>query len=202
MKRYFFLTALVILICTLHVTAGDPPAAGDKRSNAVSSLNAQEQELAGLINEYRRSKGLKAVPLSASLCKVARLHATDLSNNYIYGGHCNLHSWSEDPRWSSCCYTPDHKTAECMWNKPRELTAYPADGYEIAFYSNHDYSSIRDLVADALNGWKSSPGHHDLIINRGKWKTAKWQAMGVGFAGGFTIVWFGEVPDPEGMPSL
>ncbi|HPF63657.1 CAP domain-containing protein [Lentimicrobium sp.] len=167
----------------------------------VHCLNEAEKELASAINAYRNMNKLAPVPLSVSLSQVARLHVLDLSANHKIGSRCNMHSWSSDPRWSSCCYTDDHRRASCMWDKPRELTSYTGDGFEIAFYSNHDYASERDFALDALEGWKSSRGHHELIINRGKWKTADWKAMGVGVYDGYAVIWFGEVPDPEGVPA-
>lgn len=161
-----------------------------------------EDKLANLINEYRRSKKLAAVPVSRSLTKVAQLHAQDLAENYKAGKNCNLHSWSNDPRWSSCCYTPDHRKASCMWDKPRELTGYQGDGYEIAYFSNFDYQTDEEFVKDALKGWKESRGHHELIANLGKWKTAEWKAMGIGIHGDYVVVWFGELPDATGSPEL
>ncbi len=166
------------------------------------ALTSAEVELAGQINEYRKSRDLQPIPLSASLSLVARVHVHDLSANYQPGRNCNLHSWSSEGYWSSCCYTSDHRRAACMWNKPRELTEYTGDGYEIAFYSNFEYSSVDGLVADALAGWKSSRGHHELIVNRGEWTTSEWKAMGVGVYGGFVVVWFGEQIDKAGGPII
>lgn len=165
-------------------------------------LNDTELELANQLNDYRRSRGLKAIELSVSLSLVARIHVYDLSENYQPGQACNLHSWSSGGYWSSCCYTNDHSRAACMWDKPRELSAYPGDGYEIAFYSNYGYGSPAGEAADALSGWKSSKGHHELIVNKGKWATSEWKAMGVGVYGGFVVVWFGELPDPAGKPMI
>ena len=166
----------------------------------VHCLNEAEKELASAINAYRSMKKLAPVPLSVSLSQVARLHVLDLAKNYQIGGKGNMHSWSSDPRWRSCCYTDDHRKPSCMWGKPRGLTSYTGDGFEIAFYSNHDYTSERDFALDALEGWKSSKGHHDLIINRGKWTTVNWQAMGVGVFDGYAVIWFGELPDRAGSP--
>ncbi len=164
------------------------------------SLTSAELELARQINDYRKSRDLQPIPLSASLSLVARVHVHDLSDNYQSGRNCNLHSWSSSGYWSSCCYTSDHRRAACMWDKPRELTDYTGDGYEIGFYSNFEYSSDAGLVADALAGWKSSRGHHELIVNKGKWATSEWKAMGVGVYGGFVVVWFGEQIDQAGGP--
>jgi len=165
-------------------------------------LTRAEAELARQLNQYRVSMHLPEIEISASLSVVARLHVYDLSKHYRAGESCNLHSWSKSPYWSSCCYTDDHRKASCMWDKPRELTSYKGDGYEIAFYSNYGYQSPADIAAEALKGWKSSRGHHELIVNRGKWKTAAWKAMGVGVYGGFAVVWFGELPDNSSKPSL
>lgn len=164
-------------------------------------LDEAESKLALAINNYRVSRGLEPIELSISLTKVAQMHAEDLSENFEPGGRCNLHSWSKSSLWSSCCYTPDHKKAACMWDKPRELTSYKGDGYEIAFYSNYPYSTVEERIKDALDGWKKSKGHHDIIINRDNWKTAKWKAMGVGVHGDYTVVWFGELVDPSGKPT-
>ncbi len=166
------------------------------------TLNDAEIELAQQLNDYRRSKGLRAIALSASLSMVARIHVYDLSEHYQPGKSCNLHSWSSGGYWSSCCYTNDHSRAACMWDKPRELTEYQGDGYEIAFFSNYEYNSTAGKIDDALSGWKASRGHHELIVNRGKWADSEWKAMGVGVFGGYIVVWFGEQTDPAGMPLI
>lgn len=154
------------------------------------------------INEYRRQKGLPEVKLSVSLCYVARVHAKDQTDNFKSGGHCNMHSWSDKGNWSSCCYTPDHKKGQCMWDKPRELTNYQANGYEISFWSNFESVTSDDAAKDILDGWKRSPGHNDVIINRNIWKSVKWNAIGVGIYNEYADVWFGEETDDAGEPNL
>jgi len=89
-----------------------------------------------------------------------------------------------------------------MWDKPRELTSYKGDGYEIAFASTYRYSSKEEFIKDALEGWKSSNGHNDILINNGKWKTTIWKAMGIAIKDGYAVIWFGELPDKEGEPLL
>lgn len=165
-------------------------------------LSQTEFELYKLINEYRAQKGLPEVKLSASLSFVARTHAKDQADNFKDGNRCNMHSWSNKGEWSSCCYTPDHKKAKCMWDKPRELTNYPADGFEISFYSTYPYASPEAFAKDILNGWKKSPGHNEVIINKKIWKDMKWLAMGIGIYGDYANVWFGAVDDIAGEPAL
>jgi hypothetical protein len=165
-------------------------------------LSPAEKSLAIQINEYREEKRLPEVAISLSLTYVAQLHARDLMLHYKQNSRCNLHSWSDNGPWSSCCYTPDHRKASCMWNKPRELTKYPGDGYEIAFYSNYPYSSPAIFATDILKGWKKSNGHNEIIVNKGKWKTSTWKAMGIGVYGNYAVVWFGESEDKAGTPSV
>jgi hypothetical protein len=163
-------------------------------------LTQTEVELFKLINEYRVEKGLPEVTLSSSLSFVARTHAKDQTENFKEGKRCNMHSWSNKGNWSACCYTPDHKKAKCMWDKPRELTNYQGDGFEISFFSTYDYSSPADFAKDILDGWKKSPGHNDVIMNKKIWKDMKWKAIGIGIYGEYANVWFGSVPDKAGEP--
>jgi hypothetical protein len=165
-------------------------------------LSPTEKILADLINEYRKEKGLPEVTISLSLTYVAQVHARDLMLHYKQNSRCNMHSWSENGAWTSCCYTPDHRNASCMWNKPRELTKYPGDGYEIAFFSNYPYSTPGGFASDILKGWKKSKGHNEIIVNKGKWNKSTWKALGIGVYGNYAVVWFGELNDDTGKPPV
>jgi uncharacterized protein YkwD len=155
-------------------------------------LSKEEDKLYRIITAYRKTKGLTAIPLSAKLSQVAQTHARDLMTNYTFDpdNKCNPHSWSSKGKWSACCYTSDHKQAKCMWDKPREIADYPANGYEIAYYS-----SAGANADEALGGWKLSSGHNPLIVNEGMWSKVKWQAIGIGIFGEYGVVWFGEEAD-------
>ena len=159
------------------------------------NLSNEERELYNLINQYRNSKGLTNIPLSKSLTFVAQTHVKDLVNNSPNrGSNCNMHSWSNKGNWTPCCYTSDHVRAECMWDKPSELTSYKGYGYEISHgapgYPNHVITA-----ESALNGWKRSSGHNAVIINQGIWRGANWQAIGVGIYKNYAVVWFGKERD-------
>jgi hypothetical protein len=81
-----------------------------------------------------------------------------------------------------------------MWHKPREITGnlYTGYGYEISFWGSNDPST-------ALNAWKQSAGHNDVILNAGIWDGFDpWPAMGIGMRNGYAVVWFGDVADPQG----
>ena len=151
---------------------------------------------------YRKKKGLPFIPLSKSLTYVAKAHVIDLSMNRPFTKKCNMHSWSKNPNWTDCCYTPDHKKGSCMRNKPRELTIYTGNGYEIAFgFTNEEYGGRTVTAELALSGWKSSKGHNAVILNKSAWKS-KWNAVGIGMYRDFAVVWFGNEADPDGEPGM
>ncbi|RYY97655.1 MAG: CAP domain-containing protein [Chitinophagaceae bacterium] len=154
------------------------------------SLTPGESDLYRLVQAYRDSLGLPRIPLSPSLVTVAQAHARDLAQHRPDGGACNTHSWSASGPWTACCYTPDHAQAACMWNKPRELTRYRGNGYEIACASSGAISA-----AGALQSWLGSAGHRSVIANEDAWKDMHWGAIGVGMSGGYAVVWFGVEPD-------
>ncbi len=156
------------------------------------NLSNEEKKLYDLIMEYRNEKGLPIIRISSSLTHVAQLHVKDLSNNHPDQGICNMHSWSSNGPWSSCCYTSDHARAECMWSKPRELSNYKGNGYEISFGS----FGTEATPESALNGWKSSSGHNAVIINQGIWND-RWNAIGIGLYKGYSVVWFGKEYDTQ-----
>jgi uncharacterized protein YkwD len=160
----------------------------------AQQASPDELQLYDLINAYRAEKGLEAIPLSPSLTLVAQTHSKDLAvNNPHKKQYCNLHSWSGNGSWKSCCYPNDHSNAECMWYKPRELTSYQGHGFEIAYYH-----SAQATPEEALDSWKRSAGHKAVLINEGTFKKAQWNAVGVGIYENYATVWFGREPDPAG----
>lgn len=89
-----------------------------------------------------------------------------------------------------------------MWDKPRELTNYKGDGFEIAFYSTFKYISPEARAKDILESWKKSPHHNMVIINGDIWRDVVWKAFGVGVYGEYADVWFGKETDPDGEPAI
>lgn len=160
------------------------------------TLTKEEKELYDLLMDYRKQKGLAIIPLSPSLTTVAQTHVRDLADHKPDLGDCNAHSWSSGGSWTACCYTPDHRASACMWNKPRELTVYPGNGYEISCGSNDCCSDFVMTAAYALETWQKSSGHNAVITNTSIWHDRNWNAIGVGIYKGFAVVWFGEETDP------
>jgi uncharacterized protein YkwD len=177
----------------------------EKETNATDTCVSQEEiKLYSLIMEYRKQHNLPNIPLSKSLTYVAHQHCLDLvTNKPDLKPGCNAHSWSDKGKWTSCCYTPDHKQAQCMWNKPRELTNYKDNGFEIACGSSESqYDGFVMTAEYALKGWKASVHHNDVILNQSIWKDKKWNAIGVAIYKGMSVVWFGETADAEGKPEV
>ena len=181
------MTTLLLLI---HLLAS--PIEAISPSDAELCLSKAELQLYQNLMAYRKSKKLPKVPISKSLTIVAQTHARDLMAEKPVSKRCNLHSWSGTGDWSKCCYTSDHKRAKCMWDKPRELTNYKGDGYEIAHWHSGGATPF-----SALEGWKKSRGHNMVMINRGIWKDVDWKAVGVGIDGQYAVVWFGSESDQE-----
>jgi hypothetical protein len=177
---------------------GSDATGGAGAGGAPSNFAPESLALCEVINAYRVSLGLPEVPVSVALMTVAEAHVADLvANPGTLTPTCNLHSWSDQGPWSGCCYTPDHAAAECMWSKPGEITAdwgantYSGNGYEIS-------ASGASTPEQALELWKSSPGHHDVILNAAGWANfSPWPAMGCGMGSGFAMVWFGDAVDPQ-----
>lgn len=155
---------------------------------ANPSLNAEEQALYEQLNAYRQQNGLTAIPISPALTQVARAHVSDLNQNPPTGS-CNLHSWSAQGSWNSCCYT-GNDTAQCMWDKPREISGYQGNGFETAYMNSGVVNAD-----NALSAWKSSTAHNDVLLNVGIWQYMAWNAVGIGLAQHYAVLWFGTQTD-------
>lgn len=178
---------LFSIICGFFLFTSFTDNASSTQENVC--LSQEEKKLYDLIMEYRKSKKLKPIPYSPKLSMVAQTHVRDLMENYDYEsrGDCNPHSWSDKGNWSACCYTPDHAKASCMWDKPKEISGYDGNGFEIAYYSSGEANAM-----DGLEGWKKSPGHNPLLINSGTWSKLEWSGIGIGIYGNYGVVWFGD----------
>ena len=176
---------------TTSAVQSNPVVAGLVQAGpSTVELNSAEEELYKRIMEYRKQNGLPTIPVSKSLSFVAKLHVRDLENHNP-DSH-NYHSWSKNGPWQSVYYTPDHRYAKLMWAKPRELTKYPGNGYEIIYMNLN-----RATVQDAFAAWKTSRSHDIVMLNQDGWKRVNWEAIGIGIFGHYAAVWFGEEMDPE-----
>lgn len=182
------------------------PAVSTQETQVIEALKAmglseKEAKLYYMINAYRESLGLPKLSFSKSLTEVARAHVRD-SNAYTpenqvdsRGVQGNLHSWSGNGSWTRLVYTRDHNYANGMWSKPREITNYTGNGYEISA----QYSGLISPET-AIGLWKNSPGHNSImttqITSDVDWSFIK--TMGVSIDGHYAHVWFGSDTDPDG----
>ncbi|KAF0215252.1 MAG: Allergen V5/Tpx-1 family [Geobacteraceae bacterium] len=216
MNRLVF-TRSVVLACILllSVTVERALSAPEKPVKEVSKpeqeepvpgdcLTDDEAELARLVNKLRNDNGLPAIRVTGSLYKVAKWHVIDLvtaphkDKTDGRGLPCDLHRWSEKGEgrggWKPVCYTADHKYAKAMWDKPREITDYMGDGYEIVYWTSAPLSPSM-----VISFWENRKFEKDLILEHNAWKNSKWNVMGVGIYGNYAAVWFGGKPDHEGV---
>jgi uncharacterized protein YkwD len=165
-------------------------AFAQRKDVSFTEPSSEERELVKQINAYRASKKLPPIMFSKSLAHVAQLHAKDMTE-YPVTGKCIAHSWSPNGSWKSCCYTIDHKQAQCMWDKPREITNFTGNGYENAAMGVN-------TAKEALKSWKSDAPHNDVILNNSIWKRYKWKSIGVGLYKGQACMWVSDAEDPDG----
>lgn len=161
-------------------------------------LNKEEQTFYDLLTKHRKQNGIQPakIPLSPSLTYVAKTHAIDLAINKQYGGECSIHSWSNNGIWTPCCYKGG-ENAPCMWYKPRELTKYTAEGYEISnSLADPEQGAVLDIRGEAaFNALRNSPSHNAVMLNQGPWAGYVWKAIGLGIYKGHACIWFGGIEE-------
>jgi hypothetical protein len=185
-------TSLTILLASLLLGLPFHDIYSQDSIPADFCISDEEVKLYELINNYRKSINLVEIPLSKSLCYVAKKHVTDLHTNKPDTGTCNFHSWSDKGNWVACCFEKEIKDKSCMLNKPKELTSYGGSAYEIIYWEN------KQATADkSFRQWKETSVARSVISNYKNWEAYSWNAMGVAISEGFAIAWFGEEVDLE-----
>jgi len=160
-------------------------------------LTRQEYRLYSLINEYRTKNGLGVIPISSSLCYVAKVHVRDLFINNPDTSFCSLNSWSDQGQWTACCHSGHSPNPVCIVNKPKELTHYSGEGHEIAYWDSEDLNP--DTV---FHFWMSIGQTKELLLNQKKWSHFNWKAIGIGLYKGYACLWVGEASDTIPEPKL
>jgi len=182
----FFLLAVL----TFPAFAGSFSAENTGNDSVNRGVSQDETILFNMINDMRRQNKLPSFPLSADLCKVARTHIADLIKYRPQDKGCSMHSWSGNGKWTSCCNTKELFGIQCMKSKPREITGYPGEGYELIYWGEDNATP-----AEAAELWKQVEASSDMILSRGKWSAYQWKAIGVGMKDGYAILWLGDAED-------
>lgn len=173
-------------------------------SNAQDKLSLDELTLYHQIMEYRGEQGLSSIPLSKALTTTAGRHVVDTREN-IWGENVSLPDGANLHSWSDAYYYADGSAPEAMWEAPQRLeTGYETAGYEITGAGYAD-------SAAALEGWKDSDAHNDILTNQDSWADVEYNAIGIGldtssgpgvYAGRIFHVWFGTSTDDTGVPTI
>jgi hypothetical protein len=187
MSRFTFILFILGLLASWPVS-GQP---------ADFCITREEYKLYSRINEYRARQGLEIVPVSSSLCYVAKIHARDLYHNNPDTASCSLNSWSDKGNWTSCCHSRQTPNPSCIVNKPKELAGFTGEGHELVFWDSQELNA--DTV---LKFWASIEPARDMLINQKKWAHFTWKAMGVGLYRGYACVWLSVVQDTLPEPAL
>ena len=184
----FIIASILLSIFTTNLAAQIPEG---------FCVSQQEYALYRKINDYRQSQGMQVIPISKSLCYVAKMHMIDLYENHPDTSYCNLNSWSDKGPWTACCHSNYKPEPECILNKPKEITSYPGQAHELAYY---DSDGIQ--VDTVFRFWMKVGQAKDILTNNRKWSLYTWQAMGVGIYKHYACVWLGDVQDVETEPMI
>ncbi len=182
-----------MLLPVLIFPAAYGQSVSDKSIPAVFCINTDELRLFDLINHYRTERGLPVLELSKSLSFVAQTHLRDLYINQPYDNkNCNMHSWSDQGSWTAFCFPKDQTRRKSVWDKPKELTSYPGQAFELVYWTNEQV-----IPEEAMEQWRGIPASAALLLNTGKYSKNNWKVAGVSIYKGFASVWIGEARDPE-----
>ncbi|KAG1677714.1 hypothetical protein FOA52_001026 [Chlamydomonas sp. UWO 241] len=178
-----------------------------KMEGAVDAVSAV---LFDAINAVRTYSRLPAVPFSRSLAAVAQAHVAELANPVtraaVPGGQCSPHSWAAWPGAPQCCFDGTQTNGPCMWDKPRQLTQYQGNGFEILAMLVGSETTVPN---EAASMWASSPQHRVVVLSQGPWGAQPWGALGCAVAraadsrsgpwtGWYAACWFGYERDSQG----
>lgn len=189
-KAFFFLPFIILILFSLS-------AAAQKNIPDDFCVSDDESHLFELINAHRVKNGLKEIPLSASLSYVAKTHVIDLYTNHPDTSICNLNSWSDKGDWTACCHNKYVPAEACVRNKPKELSRYTGEGYELT------YAEVFDTHPDTVfSFWKKISTANDFLLDEGNWSDKNWRAMGVGIYKNYAVVWMGTRTDAAVKPIL
>lgn len=178
------------MISAFSANASNVPFNPNGSDSVIINISQDETILFNMINDLRRQNKLPSIPLSLDLCKVAQTHIADLIKWKPQEKGCSLHSWSGSGKWTSCCNTKEVFGIQCMKAKPREITGYMGDGYELIYWGEDNATP-----AEAAALWKQVDASLDMILSRSKWSGYQWQAIGVGIKSGYAVLWLGDSKD-------
>jgi len=187
LQRKELLLFFLFMVLVIPAIARDIQIKANSNDTITNGITQDETILFNMINDMRRQNKLPSIPLSPDLCKVAHVHIADLIKWKPQDKGCSLHSWSGSGKWTACCNTKEVFGIQCMKSKPREITGYKGDGYELIYWGED-----KATPAEAAELWKQVDASSDMILGRAKWTGYNWTALGVGIKEGYAILWLGD----------
>ncbi|MFZ4546633.1 MAG: hypothetical protein ACOYN4_04330 [Bacteroidales bacterium] len=185
-----FLVFLFILIAVSQAIAQETVVLKISNDTLPKSVSQDETILYNMINDMRQQNKLSVIPLSEALSIVAHTHLNDLIANKPQEKGCSIQGWSKSDKWTACCNTKDAAGIKCMTSKPKEITGYNGNGYELAYWGEE-----KATPTDAATMWQQANASTDMILGRGRWKGFQWKAIGVGIKDGYAVLWLGDKTD-------
>lgn len=189
-SKKLYLVFLLMCIAVIQAIAQDSIGLTKSNDSLFKIISQDEAILYNMINDMRRQNKLSIIPLSEALSIVAHVHLNDLIVNKPQDNGCSVQAWSKSDKWTSCCNTKDAAGIKCMTSKPKEITGYKGNGYELAYWGEE-----KATPADASSLWQQANASADMILSRGKWKGFQWKAIGVGIKDGYALLWLGDKID-------
>jgi hypothetical protein len=194
-RRDLFLLFLILFL-VFQARAGEMSVQTSVNDSVAIEVSQDEIILYNMINDMRRQGKMQPIPLSSDLCIVAHTHIEDLIKWKPQEKGRSLQSWSNSGNWTSCDDPKDPSGIKCMKSKPKEITGYPGNGYELIFWGED-----KATPADAADLWQQVEASSDMILCRGKWKGFQWKALGVGLKDGYAVLWLGDKIDKKSHES-
>jgi uncharacterized protein YkwD len=150
------LVLALVLVMSFSVTASAQTSYPNTTSEATC-LNAQEKQFLTLINNYRASKGLKALKASKSLNIAAFTHSKDMGVRKYFS-----HT-TKSP-------LPAGQSGSSFTNRMSDA------GYKYSTYKGENIAAGHSTAQAVFNAWKASSGHNANMLN------AKYTVIGIGLA--------------------
>ncbi len=146
----------LVLVMSLSVTAS-AQTGYPNRTTEATCLNTQEKQFLTLINNYRASKGLKALRASKSLNIASFTHSKDMATRRYFS-----HT-TKSP-------LPVGQSGSSFTNRMSDA------GYTYSTYKGENIAAGQSTAQAVFNAWKASSGHNANMLN------AKYTVIGIGLA--------------------
>lgn len=144
------------LVMSLSVTAS-AQTSYPNRTTEATCLNTQEKQFLTLINNYRASKGLKALKASKSLNIASFTHSKDMATRRYF---------AHDTKTP----LPAGQSGAKFYNRMSDA------GYTFNTYKGENIAAGHSTAQAVFNAWKASSGHNANMLN------AKYTVIGIGLA--------------------